>query len=59
VLGEPEYVRIKGADAAVPTRRLSAAAEHTRLLRLEPTLIGRDQEMNTVAGRPARSVDQR
>ena len=41
-LGEIEYVRIKGADAAVPTRRLLAAgAEDTRPLRWEPTLVGR------------------
>jgi adenylate cyclase len=42
VLGEPEYVRIKGADAPVPTRRLLAAgAEHTRPLGWEPSLVGR------------------
>ena len=50
VLGESEYVRIKGADAAVLTRHLLAAgAEHTRPLRWEPTLIGRAREMNTVS----------
>ncbi|MDT5281002.1 MAG: hypothetical protein QOJ20_2197 [Mycobacterium sp.] len=49
-LGEIEYVRIKGADATVPTRRLLAAgAEHTRPLRWEPTLVGRTQAMNMVA----------
>jgi adenylate cyclase len=49
-LGEIEHVHIKGADAAVPIRRLLAAAdEHTRPLRWEPTLVGRTQEMNTVA----------
>ena len=49
-LGEIEYVHIKGADAAVPTRRLLAAgAEHTRPLRWEPTLVGRTREMYTLA----------
>jgi adenylate cyclase len=50
VLSEVEHVRIKGSDAAVPTRRLLAAgAEHTRPIRWEPTLVGRTREMNTVA----------
>ena len=49
-LGEIEYVRIKGADAAVPTRRLLAAgAEDTRPLRWEPTLVGRTRVMSAVA----------
>jgi adenylate cyclase len=49
VLGEPQYVRIKGADTAVPTRRLLAArAEQTRPPRWEPALIGRAREMKTV-----------
>jgi class 3 adenylate cyclase len=49
-LAEVEHVRIKGADAAVPTRRLLAAgAEHTRPHRWEPTLVGRTREMNSVA----------
>ncbi len=48
--GRIEYVRIKGADAAVLTRRLLAAgAEHTRPLRWEPTLIGRAREMEHVS----------
>ncbi len=51
VLGEPERAHIKGADAAVPARRLLAArAEHARPGRREPTLVGRDREMHTVAG---------
>ncbi len=49
-LGEPKYVRIKGAEADVPTRRLLAAAtQYPQPLRWEPTLIGRSWEMNTLA----------
>ncbi|MGA7052351.1 MAG: adenylate/guanylate cyclase domain-containing protein, partial [Mycobacterium sp.] len=50
VLGELERVQIKGADVAVCARRLLAAgSEHTRLGRREPTLIGRDAQMHTIA----------
>ncbi|MGA7054744.1 MAG: adenylate/guanylate cyclase domain-containing protein, partial [Mycobacterium sp.] len=50
VLGELERVHIKGADVAVCARRLLAAgSEHVRLGRREPTLIGRDAQMHTVA----------
>lgn len=51
VLGEPELVRIKGADEPVPARRLLAASpERTRPGRQAPTLVGRDWQMNTAAG---------
>jgi adenylate cyclase len=57
VLGEPEWVRIKGADAAVPARRLFAAmAEHARTGRREPTLVGRAREMSTIADLLDRSM---
>ncbi len=50
VLGEPEQVHIKGADNTVLARRLLAVgAEHIQLGRREPTLIGREAEMNTIA----------
>jgi adenylate cyclase len=49
-LAEIEHVLVKGADEAVPTRRLLAAgAEYLRSLRWEPTLVGRTREMNTLA----------
>jgi adenylate cyclase len=49
-LGEIEYLRIKGGDTAVPTRRLLAAADlHTRPLRWEPALVGRAHEISTLA----------
>ncbi|MDT5084717.1 MAG: hypothetical protein QOH54_1895 [Mycobacterium sp.] len=51
VLGEPELVRIKGANDPVPARRLLAvAAERSQNSRREPTLVGRAWQMNTVAG---------
>lgn len=57
VLGELERVHIKGADAAVHARRLLAAgSEHTQLGRREPTLIGRDAQMHTVAQLLDRSI---
>jgi adenylate cyclase len=50
VLGQPEQVRIKGADDPVVARRLLAAgSEHAQLGHREPTLIGRAAEMNTIA----------
>src|SRR4029078_10001300 len=59
-LGEIEYVHIKGAAAAVPTRRLLAAgAEHTRPLRWEPTLVGRTREVYTLAGLIDQSINGR
>ena len=51
VLGSPEWVHVKGAEEPLPARRLlGAAAEHGRIGRREPTLVGRSWEMNTVAG---------
>jgi adenylate cyclase len=50
-LGSPEWVHVKGAEEPLPARRLlGAAAEHGRIGRREPTLVGRSWEMNTVAG---------
>jgi class 3 adenylate cyclase len=50
VLGEPETVHIKGADDAVfACRLLAVRGEHTQLGRREPTLIGREAEMDTIA----------
>jgi hypothetical protein len=51
VLGEPEWVHVKGAEEPLPARRLlRAAAERGRIGRREPTLVGRTWELNTLAG---------
>ena len=51
VLGAPEWVNVKGAQAPLPARRLlGAAAERVGVGRREPTLVGRTWEMNSVAG---------
>jgi adenylate cyclase len=57
VLGEPERVRIKGGDDAVPARRLLAVgSEHTQLGRPGPALVGRAAEMHTIVGMLERSI---
>jgi len=48
LLGEPEMVRIKGAPAAVPARRLLGMAAQ-RAGRSGSTLVGRDWELATLA----------
>jgi class 3 adenylate cyclase len=48
-LGEPEMVRIKGADDPVPARRLLSVAEHRWIDRVESTFVGRRWEMSTAA----------
>src|ERR1700722_20270648 len=46
VLGEPETVRIKGAEAAVPSRRLlSVATPGQRIGPSESTLVGRESDL--------------
>jgi class 3 adenylate cyclase len=58
VLGEPEHVHIKGADDAVLARRLLAVGgEHIQLGQREPTLIGRDAEMNAIAEMLDKSIN--
>jgi class 3 adenylate cyclase len=50
-LGEPELVRVKGADAPVPAHRLLGMAEEPRgALRAESDLVGRRWEMSAVEG---------
>ena len=49
-LGDPELVRIKGADDPVPARRLLGVAPDGRTGRHEATLIGREREMDSLAG---------
>jgi class 3 adenylate cyclase len=60
VLGDPELVSIKDADAPVRGRRLlSLAAEPRQIRRPDTTLVGRQWEMNTVAGVLERSTTGR
>ncbi len=57
VLGEPEMVRIKGAEDAVPARRLlSVAAQHQRAGSSYSTLVGREWELTTLAAMLDRSM---
>jgi adenylate cyclase len=46
VLGEPESVRIKGANEPVPARRLLGMCHARTLGRAESNLVGRDWEMS-------------
>jgi adenylate cyclase len=48
VLGEPEPMQIKGADAPVRARRLLAIGDHAPGRRTESTLVGRTWEIGTV-----------
>ncbi len=57
VLGEPEMVHIKGAEDAVPARRLlGVASQLGGIGRFETTLVGRQWEMNTVTAILDRSI---
>jgi adenylate cyclase len=57
VLGAPEWVNIKGAQAPLPARRLlGTATERVGVSRREPTLVGRTWEMNSVAGILERAI---
>ncbi len=58
VLGDPELVNIKGADAPVPARRLLGVSVGRRLVgRWESSLVGRQWELGTLAGALAQAVD--
>jgi adenylate cyclase len=48
ILGEPELVRIKGADTPVPARRLLGIGDHAPSRRTESPLVGRTWEIGTV-----------
>ncbi len=51
VLAQPELVRIKGASEPVAARRLEAiATQRRRVLRREPTLVGRQRELDALIG---------
>ena len=60
VLGAPQLVRIKGAEDAVPARRLlSLATQHQRTGSSYTTLVGREWELTTLAAMLDRSTDGR
>jgi class 3 adenylate cyclase len=59
-LGEPEWVRIKGADAPVPARRLlGMCSGHRVVASQEATLVGRRWEMASLAALVDRTIDGR
>jgi class 3 adenylate cyclase len=59
-LGEPEVVRIKGADQPVPARRLLGVGQQDRAAkRAESNLVGRQWEMSAVQGLLDRAIDGR
>ena len=60
MLGEPEMVRIKGAEAAVPARLLlSVVPQRWRTGVSYSKLVGRDWELATLAAMLDRSIDGR
>ncbi|HTI75117.1 MAG TPA: AAA family ATPase, partial [Mycobacterium sp.] len=51
ILGEPEKVAIKGADAPVAARRLlGVESDRERILPTQSTLVGRELELHTLTG---------
>jgi adenylate cyclase len=57
-LGEPELVRIKGADKPVAAQRLLGMGErHRAVRRAESNLVGRRWEMSAVEGLLDRAID--
>src|SRR6201993_257817 len=50
VLGEPELIRIKGADEGVRACRLLGMHQDRTIRRAEPNLVGRRWEMSAVEG---------
>ena len=57
-LGEPEMVRIKGAEEPVPAHRLLGMGDRHRAVgRAESNLVGRRWEMSAVEGLLDRAVD--
>ena len=58
VLGEPEMVRIKGAEEPVPAHRLLGMGDRHRAVgRVESALVGRRWEMNAVEGLLHRAIE--
>ncbi len=59
-MGEPQTMRIKGDEGAVPARRrLSMAAQRERTGPSESTLVGREWELASLAGMLDRSIEGR
>jgi hypothetical protein len=57
-LGDPEMLRVKGADEAVAAQRLLGMEEqHRSARRAESTLVGRRWEMSAVEGLLERAID--
>jgi class 3 adenylate cyclase len=57
-LGEPEMLRVKGADEPVATQRLLGIGErHRGVRRAESNLVGRGWEMSAVEGLLDRAID--
>ena len=56
VLGEPQSVRIKGAEDAVPARELLSVAATDRRIRSGSSLVGRDWELGTLEAMLDRSI---
>jgi hypothetical protein len=57
ILGERELVHIKGAHEPVPARRLLAMATDRRLDRAEPSLVGRQWELDALTSILDRSIN--
>ena len=59
-LGEPELMRIKGADEPVPARTLLVVGQRDRLAaRAESNLVGRQWEMSAIEGLLDRAIHGR
>ena len=56
-LGEPELVRIKGADEGVPARRLLGMRQGRSVRRAESNLVGRRWELSAVESLLDRAID--
>jgi class 3 adenylate cyclase len=56
-LGEPELVRIKGADEGVPARRLLGMRQDRTVRRAESNLVGRRWELSAVESLLDRAID--
>ena len=57
VLGEPEQVRVKGAERPVPSRQLLGMSTLQRTTRMDLTFVGRQWEMDALRGILGRSMD--
>jgi adenylate cyclase len=58
MLGEPQLVRIKGAESLVPARQLVAVGRYQPRRRRESTLVGRSNELDTIATLLEEAIDR-